>query len=172
MAAVIRRRLRSTEYDNEPIPSDVAGSEGLTERVDGPSDGTGGSGTGGTGTVNPADFTFDGSGEELTPTGRKKRKLGPRKAKSAGNSPALGVFAASLASVSIFLAAYSATPEVAIHQEEATAITQALDNLAQEYDLTASGKTAAWINLATTLGMVAGSHFVAYKIRTSQNALA
>jgi len=46
-----------------------------------------------------------------------------------------------------------------LSKEENTALAQALDNLADEYEITVDSKSAAWINLAMIAGSIYGARF-------------
>lgn len=58
-------------------------------------------------------------------------------------------------------------PEIGVSDDEAKAIAGALAGLAREYNLGVSGKTSAWLNLATIVGPIIGAHYMAYRFRVS-----
>lgn len=59
------------------------------------------------------------------------------------------------------LAGLTQVPELAIAQQEAAAMSTAINNVAQHYDVQASQKTVDWGNLIATLSMVYGTRMVA-----------
>lgn len=55
------------------------------------------------------------------------------------------------------------TPELAISEDEAHNLTEAIQNVAQYYDMTADPKAVAWFELIVCLGGIYGTRFVAIR---------
>lgn len=61
-------------------------------------------------------------------------------------------------------------PEVAISEDEAQAVSSALEVLAAEYDFSVSSRVSAWMGLTSVLVPIVGGHFLAYKMRVAATA--
>lgn len=56
-------------------------------------------------------------------------------------------------------------PELALADEEARSIAKAVARVSEHYDIAASEKTLAWVNLAMIAGSVYGPRILAYELR-------
>ena len=88
---------------------------------------------------------------EVSPRAKKAGR--PRK-KNANFLPDTDDLARQLQGWHAIAAQIAKTPELAIDSGEAKMLAQAVVNVAKEYDLTVSGKTAAWVGLIATAGAV------------------
>jgi hypothetical protein len=108
-----------------------------------------------------------------TPRKRRGRQVGTGtgtgegKSRASKKKGALGVEGLSsiLCNLTVMVAAATKVPEACLSNEETTLIADALENVAQYYDFSLNSKAVAWANLAMTVGGIAGSHIVAYKLR-------
>jgi len=168
MARIVRRVVRGSGTIEDAGNGD-ARTEADDSRVAELGDGIGGGGDGGSGgIVNPADFSGTGD-EELTPTGRKKRKTGPRKPRESKSVQAtLNGVAAMLVTITGVAAAAVKIPELALNEFEANGFADASVKLMDHYGVTGMGETAQlWFNFAVVSGTIAVGHFAAYKARMS-----
>lgn len=66
------------------------------------------------------------------------------------------------------LSVMTQTPELAISEQEATAVSSALQNVGKHYVGVVDPVKAAWVKLAMTVGGIAGVHLVGFRIRRSR----
>lgn len=142
----------------EPVTVDPAAALGSTDDA-----GSGGNSGG------------SGSGADLTPTGRQRRKYGKRTGSAAGSSSEetvrVDIVTQLLFSSHMMLAAITKTPEFGIETSEAEQIAKAYATLAEFYpSLKQSEKTIAWVNMFSALGMVYGTRAVAIFKRKKMEA--
>ena len=91
---------------------------------------------------------IDGEPEEIIEKGPKPKR--GRKPKGIDE----GVLSKQLVGLHLIAAEVLKMPEIAIDQDEAELLANAISGIAKEYNLAVSGKTAAWLGLAGAAAMV------------------
>jgi len=66
----------------------------------------------------------------------------------------------------MMMASFSKIPELSLSEDEAKQLTAAINRVASFYDIGASEKTLAWLNLAVCAGGIYGTRVFAYHLRT------
>lgn len=116
-----------------------------------------------------SDFLSD-IGDTVADTGPRARKpRGPNKRKQpqAGETAALNINGVEkiLFSIHAVMAGVTATPELMLDESESKKLAKAIEGVTDQYKLTLDPKIAAYIDLATTLGMIYGPRGVAIYVR-------
>lgn len=116
-----------------------------------------------------AEGAIDGS-EEGTPRKRRGRPKGSRNGKTKTVSTSLEGIEGILLSLHMMGAAMTGIPELALTEKESSQLSDAIARVASYYDLAASEKTLAWINLAVIAGGIYGTRAFAYHLRIKADA--
>jgi hypothetical protein len=109
------------------------------------------------------------TGEEQTgkrrgrPPGSKARH---HKAGKASSAPSLEGIESILLSLHLIAAKITHIDELELSEEESKRLSDALSRVAVLYDIEASEKTLAWLNLALCCGSIYGTRMMAYSLRT------
>lgn len=112
----------------------------------------GGTGTGDT-VIDPGSLAGPGNSIEGSGDGKQRKKRGPNKSKNTQNrSLDLGTVQNSLIIAHYGLAAAFNAPELALTQDQADAYARAASDVMSHYDMGATAKTIAWVNLVTAMG--------------------
>lgn len=153
---------RTIRRNFERTPIDQPKTDGLIEPANGPELVTGNdiptvdaptsddAGTGDSGTGSPV-------GDAPKRRGRKPGSTN-RKASVQVNITGLEKI---LYSSHLMIAAFTKSAELAITEDEAKSLADAAQNVASFYNVGATQKQVAWVNLATTMGFIYGPRFVA-----------
>ena len=132
--------------------------------------------------VDPTEFGRDGTdasaggepggdsrGEDdlgLTPTGRKRRKLGPRGPRTPKAALDIKGVEGILLQIHFTLAAISKTPELALNEAEATQLATALVQVSRHYNVPQVAPAVVdHVNLAMALIAIYGTRLAALKMR-------
>lgn len=121
-------------------------------------------------TISPDDARTGSAGHTDS---EPKRKRGRPKGSGSGSSTKTGSkdslhivgTAPILLSIHAMLAGMLKTPELELDPSEAKLLGDAAENVMKHYDVTASAKTIAWVNLAMICGQVYGPRIFAMQMR-------
>ena len=110
----------------------------------------------------PLDEMSDAEPEKPKRTRRAKSKT-----KTTDNET-LKTFSANIMVFSALIAGKSGIQELAIGEDESTALTSAVALVIAEYDFTPDAKTQAWINLAAVTVSITAPRVMMYKTRKAE----
>lgn len=117
--------------------------------------------------IDPASYSGgDGTGSadtgnDTSGSGTAARRGRKPRAPSKGTPLDVNIFAATLQSVHMMLAALTKSPGIIIDGEEAKLLSQSVANVARHYDIEATAKSLDWANLVAAAGMIYGTRIMA-----------